>query len=112
MALAGGDGEDGAHLSVLVDEAVALVALRNAGAGRPVRPQATDFWIRWTPGEGNRHSCGIKSLRSHCQTDKQWQICRFFLTLCSTFSGKRTRKTQQANMNVFLYIDIKINLKI
>lgn len=49
VALAGGDGEDGAHLSVLVQEAVALVALRNAGAGLPVRPQATDFWIRGTP---------------------------------------------------------------
>lgn len=49
MALAGGDGEDGAHLSVLVQEAVALISLRNAGAGLPVRPQATDFWIRGTP---------------------------------------------------------------
>lgn len=38
MALAGGDGEDGAHLSVLVHEAVALVSLRNAGAGLPVGP--------------------------------------------------------------------------
>lgn len=37
------------------------------------------------------------------------QIC---FDLVQHFSGKRTRKTQQANMNVFLYIDIKINLKI
>lgn len=49
VAHAGGDGEDSAHLSVLVQEAVALVSPRNAGAGLPVRPQATDFWIRGTP---------------------------------------------------------------
>lgn len=49
VALAGDDGEDSAHLSMLVQEAVALVSLRNAGAGLPVRPQATDFWIRGTP---------------------------------------------------------------
>lgn len=54
MALAGGDGEDGAHLSVLVHEAVALVSLRNAGTGLPVRPQVTDFRIRWTPVKESR----------------------------------------------------------
>lgn len=59
MALAGGDGEDGAHLSVLVHEAVALVALRNAGAGLPVRPQVTDFWITWTPKRKERKSAFI-----------------------------------------------------
>lgn len=32
VALAGGDGEDSAHLSMLIQEAVALVSLRNAGA--------------------------------------------------------------------------------
>lgn len=114
VALAGGDGEDGAHLPVLADEAVALVALRNAGAGRPVRPQATDFWIRWTPGEGNRQSRGIKSFRSQYGTAtlsdryNNGKICRF----AQHFSGNRTCATQQANTKVFLYIDIKINLRI
>lgn len=39
---------DGAHLAVLVKEAVALIALRNAGAGLSLSPQVADFWIGGT----------------------------------------------------------------
>lgn len=38
LAKAGSDGEDGAYLSMLVKKAVALVALRDAGAGLFFRP--------------------------------------------------------------------------
>lgn len=86
VALAGGDGEDGAHLSVLVQEAVALVSLRNAGAGLPVRPQATDFWIRRTPERKTAFTWNdiiwITLRNKHSQMDKaNFQV--LFLTDCT-----------------------------
>lgn len=49
LAVAGGDGVDGAHLSMLVKEAVALMALRNTGARWTFSPKVADFWIGGTP---------------------------------------------------------------
>lgn len=46
---------DGAHLAVLVKEAVALIALRNAGAGLSLSPQVADFWISGTPERTLEH---------------------------------------------------------
>lgn len=46
---------DGAHLAVLVEEAVALIALRNAGAGLSLSPQVADFWIGGTPERTLEH---------------------------------------------------------
>lgn len=107
VALAGGDGEDSAHLSVLVQEAVALVSLRNAGAGLPVRPQATDFWIRGTPERKSAIA---------------WNEI-IWITLRNKRSAKWIRQTTQfpyfvlnrlyqmyLPAAVFLYRDIKINL--
>lgn len=41
---------DGSHLPMLVKEAVALIALRNTGAGRSLSPKVADFWIPRAPG--------------------------------------------------------------
>lgn len=57
--MAGGDGVDGAHLSMLVEEAVALIALRNTGAGRSLSPKVADFWIGGTPARKLECEFGI-----------------------------------------------------
>lgn len=61
LAVAGGDGVDGAHLSVLVQEAVALMALRNTGAGRSLSPEVADFWISGAPGRKSEREFGVNT---------------------------------------------------
>lgn len=56
---------DGAHLSVLVQEAVALVALRNTGAGWSLSPKVADLWVGGTPGRVAEHQFGPTNQEPH-----------------------------------------------
>lgn len=63
LANAGSDGEDGAYLSMLVDEGVAVKSLRDTGVWWRFDPQVANFWIRWTPVNENTTGLQIKRLR-------------------------------------------------
>lgn len=101
LAKAGGDGVDGAHLAVLVQEAVALIALRNAGAGLSLSPQVADFWISGTPERTLEHQI------VHCISRLSKEPCSI-VTL--VFVGTISYQTKLSGMfKVFLdicFIDI------
>lgn len=63
--MAGGDGVDGAHLSVLVKEAAALIAVRNTRAGWSISPKVADLWIGGAPGRKLELEFGTNLSREH-----------------------------------------------
>lgn len=85
LAEAGSDGEDSANLPMLVEETVALIALRNAGTGLFPIPQVTNVWIRWSPAARRILKslfCALHKvivLISVCQSHKILQYLHFLL---------------------------------
>lgn len=75
LAVAGGDGVDGAHLSMLVKEAVALMALRNTGAGWTFSPKVADFWIGGTPGRMLEHQFGTTTIGVNIRKEPHYFGC-------------------------------------